>query len=599
VCDAGSPLRKLAMCDNYRRCRTAQPVSLPVFEVVTLPEGVAYVSTGMNLDSYWQAPVGVRTRGITDMSPAEAFETAYALAERTSCQWLHMLQDLCTSEPLLAPLGQELTSQGVGHADYRSDTEPWERFDLLPYGFLTAGDYPTHADDDTRWYVRLEIWTGSDSQANTNAAIEAAAGVRRGVQPRRVQQQRRDLRRGSGERARVRTAGRVVAQPAVRRRRRFRRRLGARHRRDVHRHRAPQARLPHLADRRVGERPGRHRRPRRDPGVLRRRDGRASASRGGQPLQPDRRQHGPGMAAGRRPGDRVPPQLRGRVVLYERHLVDQWIDGQESYEFYPHPQVQHFGSRCPIATTLPPAPGSSGRAANPCANRSTTPTTTPQPLRTHQAFTNGRNTRELSTETRSSDIIAAWSSTSAQTAQRCPTPGPATTREPSTPQRPTLDMGALPGSTSGRPGVARCGSALARGASWLGRPRPRHSRSGSPHGSSGGSGGRGADPREYRRLNRPRGPRPARAGRGRGRVVFRRPGQAHQMIDNLGGTERGQARPVVTLQQGPDLGCSRFALEQGEDGVGIEDDHVVLWRAAAASSARACWRARRVEGPLR
>jgi hypothetical protein len=174
VCDAGSPLRKSAMCDNYRRCRTAQPVSLPLFEGVTLPEGVAYVSTGMNLDSYWQAPVGVRTRGITDMSPAEAFETAYALAERTSCQWLHLLQALCTSNPLLAPLWQDLTSQGVGHADYRSDTEPWERFDLLPYGFLTAGDYPTHADDDTRWYVRLEIWTGNDSQANTNGAIEAA-----------------------------------------------------------------------------------------------------------------------------------------------------------------------------------------------------------------------------------------------------------------------------------------------------------------------------------------------------------------------------------------------------------------------------------------
>jgi hypothetical protein len=128
----------------------------------------------MNLDSYWQAPVGARTRGITDISPAEAFETAYALAERTSCQWLHLLQDLCSSDPLLASLWQDLTSQGVSHADYRSDTEPWERFDLLPYGFLTAGDYPTHADDDTRWYVRLEIWTGQDAMANTNGTIEAA-----------------------------------------------------------------------------------------------------------------------------------------------------------------------------------------------------------------------------------------------------------------------------------------------------------------------------------------------------------------------------------------------------------------------------------------
>ena len=173
ACHAASPLSGSQVCETFRRCRDAVPVEIPLVEGFNLPEGIGYASEGINLDSRWQAPLGVKARGADMkplMDPEDAFKTAYDLAARASRQWIDML------ERTMRKMGygdfwDQITITGVSDAAYKTDTAPFERMDLLPYQFLTAGPYPPPKNDTEQWYLRLLIKTADTTNAGTDASI--------------------------------------------------------------------------------------------------------------------------------------------------------------------------------------------------------------------------------------------------------------------------------------------------------------------------------------------------------------------------------------------------------------------------------------------
>jgi hypothetical protein len=67
------------------------------------------------------------------------------------------------------------------------------------------------------------------------------------------------------------------------------------------------------------------------------------------------------------------------------------------------------------------------------------------------------------------------------------------------------------------------------------------------------------------------------------------------MIEDFGDTERGERRILLVLHEPLDLGGSWFVLEQSEDGIGVEDDH--LRRSRATSSLLDWRRMRSLLGP--
>ena len=54
------------------------------------------------------------------------------------------------------------------------------------------------------------------------------------------------------------------------------------------------------------------------------------------------------------------------------------------------------------------------------------------------------------------------------------------------------------------------------------------------------------------------------------------------MIEHFCDIERREERILLVLQEVLDLSGRRFTLEQGQNGIGVEDDH--FWRSRAASS---------------
>jgi hypothetical protein len=191
-CHAASPFAGSQLCTWIRDCTEAVVQTPPAIEVpgvgeVQPPEGILWVHPGINVDSRWQAPVGAAQRAL-DISGAEAFDIAYRLAARSSCQWLHLLGHVM-GDAGLGEFWNLIRTAGVPRADYKTSTGPWEDFDALPYRFLTAGPYPP-IDDASAWYLRLSIRTSDTDFAGTDADIVPIVDGRRlaaldhGVPPR-------------------------------------------------------------------------------------------------------------------------------------------------------------------------------------------------------------------------------------------------------------------------------------------------------------------------------------------------------------------------------------------------------------------------------
>ena len=176
ACHAASPLAGSEMCLALAGCEDAPDVvPTSVLGVDEVPSDVLYVEPGINVDNRWMARIGVVQRGLDgEMTSDQAFELAYGLALRASCQWLHILSHV-VAEAGFAPFWQDAMTRGVARADYISDTGPWERFDQIPYRFISAGAYPPALDppDTAQWFLRLAVSTADVAFAGTNADLVA------------------------------------------------------------------------------------------------------------------------------------------------------------------------------------------------------------------------------------------------------------------------------------------------------------------------------------------------------------------------------------------------------------------------------------------
>jgi hypothetical protein len=171
ICHAASPISGGSLCRWFKQCQEAVPQTFPEVAGIDLPDDVLWVEPGINVDSRWQAELGVSVRGLS-ISGQEGFETAYELAYRTSCQWLHIL-DHVMEQAGLRDFWEDVKSQGTNRANYKTPIEPWEDFAQIPYRFVTAGRYPpVQGEDDTDdWYLRLQIRTANTDNAGTDADI--------------------------------------------------------------------------------------------------------------------------------------------------------------------------------------------------------------------------------------------------------------------------------------------------------------------------------------------------------------------------------------------------------------------------------------------
>jgi len=171
-CSAFSPLHNHKICDMYDECKTGTPIT-PSLLGVSVPNNVLYAAPpGMNLDARWSAGIGVKVRGLTDMTGNQAFDTARGLAQRSSEQWLGIV------EQKMAALGYTNFWNQVKTAGTTGTKEQqYENFSKFPYQFISAGTYPPALNTpEEEYYLRVQINTANVQNAGTDADIYLKAG---------------------------------------------------------------------------------------------------------------------------------------------------------------------------------------------------------------------------------------------------------------------------------------------------------------------------------------------------------------------------------------------------------------------------------------
>lgn len=128
-------------------------VRIPLRGGVGVPAGIAGIGRGLTLDSRWQAPTGVRTRGIeAEVTGEEAFEIVSELAERHSVQWLRDLAEHAQRCGLGA-LWERVMHDDDGGASAQAHVAQDPR--LRPHLFLGAGASAGREPDQDAWYLRV------------------------------------------------------------------------------------------------------------------------------------------------------------------------------------------------------------------------------------------------------------------------------------------------------------------------------------------------------------------------------------------------------------------------------------------------------------
>ena len=170
VCSPFSPLSNSSLCEQWKNVREGVAVQPQVLGV-RVPDSVAYLAPpGIALDSRWVADIAVQVRGVRDVTGEQLFNIALQLAERTSVQWLQILEsqmnDLGAGE-----FWQKVKTTGYPLAER---IKQYEHYNRLPYTFLSAGGYPTsafRAAGDNQFFLRVRLRTGTETGAGTDADI--------------------------------------------------------------------------------------------------------------------------------------------------------------------------------------------------------------------------------------------------------------------------------------------------------------------------------------------------------------------------------------------------------------------------------------------
>lgn len=135
-----------------------------------MPGDLLFLSPpGIALDNRWVAGEAAHQRGLGRENGGQLFDTAKDLAERQSRQWLQILA------LKMGELGDDykafwkrVRTEG---ANRNQRTRQFEDFSQLPYQFLSAGPYPPRLTRDEEIYLRVQLFTASDSKSGTDGDI--------------------------------------------------------------------------------------------------------------------------------------------------------------------------------------------------------------------------------------------------------------------------------------------------------------------------------------------------------------------------------------------------------------------------------------------
>jgi hypothetical protein len=170
VCGPGSPLGNSDMCKAYDAATSGTAVR---FEVrgAKIPDNVIYQApTGIALDNLWLAEIGVRERGLTGLTGAQAFAIARGLAVETSKQWLLTLEaNMKKDGEASAKFWNRVKTEGTDQPIREKQFEDYSKF---PYTFLSAGKYPPEELSAEEYFLRVRLRTARDSGAGTDADID-------------------------------------------------------------------------------------------------------------------------------------------------------------------------------------------------------------------------------------------------------------------------------------------------------------------------------------------------------------------------------------------------------------------------------------------
>ena len=173
-CSAFSPLHNAPVCDMFDECQKGKAIQASVLGV-TIPNNVLYVAPpGINVDAKWIASIGVKVRGLTDITGPQAFDTAKGLAIKGIEQWLAII------DTKMAAMGHSAFWNRVKNdpsASQAQKEQQFENFSKFPYQFISAGPYPTRLNTpELEYYLRCNVKTADVLNAGTDANIWLEAG---------------------------------------------------------------------------------------------------------------------------------------------------------------------------------------------------------------------------------------------------------------------------------------------------------------------------------------------------------------------------------------------------------------------------------------
>lgn len=172
ACHAISPFSNSSICEVWRSCDDAEPLSS--FDVlgVPIPADVVYLDPpGIALDSTWLAEIGAQERGMDRSDGAMLFAAARSLAIKESMVFLR------TVGATLSEAGYERFWREVETAPV-SPTSLWEAqyedFHRQGLHFIGSGTYPpAPTTPEHEWFLRLRIRTADVHGAGTDGDILA------------------------------------------------------------------------------------------------------------------------------------------------------------------------------------------------------------------------------------------------------------------------------------------------------------------------------------------------------------------------------------------------------------------------------------------